>query len=226
MKHINRSVIGLLFSVFILLSLSINVNSSTTIGTSTLPVKEGEIDTWKCTYCSSNWSTFLGVDSKLDVIINRVYKGSYTGINQALIVDASLNYSYKALDSQLTIRVPFYVVYNETLRYIRCLNSLIIPIPINLSLIAEYIILRGDNCSITGNKLDVDYGYNRSGQYTYNSNGFATKFEYKEIGITQYIIKLVSGETMIEFGNYYIIITLITLICGIIIIKKRNRFLK
>ena len=112
------------------------------------------------------------------------------------------------------------------LHYIRCLHSLIIPIPINLVLIAEYIILRGDYCSITGNTLDVDYGYNRTGKYTYNSNGFTTKFEYKEIGITQCIIKLVSGETMIEFGNYYIIITLITLICGIIIIKKRNRFLK
>ena len=56
---------------------------------STFPAQEGEKYTWDCTYCSPNWSTFLGVGSKVEVNINRIYRGSYMGAGQALIVNVT-----------------------------------------------------------------------------------------------------------------------------------------
>ncbi|GAG80656.1 unnamed protein product, partial [marine sediment metagenome] len=92
MKHTNKFGKILFSVVFILLFLPFNAKCNATIGDSTFLADEGDIYTWKCTYCSPNWSTFLGVGSQVDVNINRIYQGSYMGVGQALIVDVTLNY--------------------------------------------------------------------------------------------------------------------------------------
>jgi len=221
MRSTNKFGIILFSVVFILLFLSFNAKCNATIGDSTFPADEGDIYTWKCTYCSPNWSLFLGVDSQVEVNINRIYQGSYMEVGQALIVNVTLNYYIKATDYHMSINFPYYIVYDEIFHYKRIVHCFIVLTPINLTLIADYIIRSGDNCSIQGNYLNVDYGYNRTGHYLYNLNGFATKFEYREIGITQYIIKLVRRKTTIDLGYYYILFSIISIISIGIFTKKK-----
>ncbi|GAG87603.1 unnamed protein product, partial [marine sediment metagenome] len=180
MKSITKSGIILLNLVLILLFIPFNAKCTAIMNDSTFPAEEGEIYTWKCTYCSPDWSTFLGVGSEIDVNINQIYQGSYMGVEQALIVNITLNYYINVTDYHYSINFPYYLVYDEIFHYMRIVHCFIILTPINLTLIADYLNRSGRNCSIQGNYLNVDYGYNRTGQYFYNSNGFATKFKYME----------------------------------------------
>jgi hypothetical protein len=105
----------------------------------------------------------------------------------------------------------------------RILHCFIILSPVNLTLVADYIIRSGDNSTVQENILNVDYGYSQTGQYTYNTNGFAEKFEYKEFGITQYILKLVSNNISIPFGDFYITFSVIGIIYLVYFINKRHK---
>ncbi len=229
MKPTAKSEIFLLILIFNLLIFPFNAKSTAVINDSTFPADEGEIYTWKCTYNSPYWSTFLGVGSRVDVKINQIYQGSYGGAEQALIINVTLNYDINATDYHHSINFPYYLVYDEIFHYMLIVHSFIILTPINLTLIADYIIRSGDNASIQGNYLNVDYGYNRTGQYLYNSNGFATKFEYMELGITQYILELVGREPTIDLvgreptidlGFSYILFSIISIIFIGISVKK------
>lgn len=202
---------------------SINGKCNTTYA---FPADEGDKFTWKCTYCSPNWSVFLGVGSKVEIHINQIYEGSYMEAEQALIVNVTLNYYYKASNSYATFTFPYYLVYDDIFHYMRILHCLILLSPINLTLVADYIIRSGDNATIQENVLNVNYGYSQTGQYTYNANGFAKKFEYKECGITQYILKLGGNNITIPFGYYHFLYIIIVTISLAYFINKHQKSLK
>ncbi|MFW9821151.1 MAG: hypothetical protein ACFFE5_16220 [Candidatus Thorarchaeota archaeon] len=140
------------------------------------PADEGDKYTWKSTYCSPNWSVFLGVGSKVEININQINSGSYMEAEQAYIINVTLNYYYKASNSHTSFTFPYYIVYNETYHYMRILHCFIILTPVNLTLVAEYLFRSGHNSTIQGNIINIDYGYSQTGQYIYNTNGFAEKF--------------------------------------------------
>jgi len=202
---------------------SVNGKCNTTY---TFPAYESDKFTWKCSYCSPNWSIILDVGSKVEININRIYNGSYMDAEQAHIINVTLNYYYKASNSQTSFTFPYYIVYNETYHYMRILHCFIILTPINLPLVADYIIRSGDNTTIQENVLNIDCGYSQTGQYTYNSNGFAEKFEYKEFGITQYILKLGDNYISIPSGNFSFIYFVIGTISLAYFIKKRHKHIK
>ncbi len=191
----------------------------------TFPADEGVGYIWKCTYCSPNWSVFLGVGSKVEININRIYNGSYMDADEANIINATLNYYYKASNSHMSFTFPYYIVYNETYDYMRILHCFIILTPINLTLVADYINRRGDISTIQENILNIDYGYSQTGEYTYNANGFAEKFEYKEFGITQYILILVGNNISIPSGNLIFLYIIIVTISLTYFINKRQKHL-
>ncbi len=220
MKNSRKFLIILLYFSLFLSTFSFEGKCNTIY---TFPAEEGDKYTWKCTYCSPNWSIFLGVGSKVEININRIYNSSYMEAEQAHIINVTLNYYYKASNSHKSFTFPYYIVYNETYHYMRILHCFIIVTPINLTLVAEYIISSGDNPTIQENVLNIDYGYSQTGQYTYNSNGFAEKFEYKEFGITQYILKLVGNNMSISYGNLYISYCMIGIISLILFINKRYK---
>jgi hypothetical protein len=206
--------------------LSFNVVNGKSITNYTFPAREGDKYTWKCTYCSSSWSIFLGVGSKVEININRIYNGSYMEAEEAHIINVTLNYYYKASNSHNSFTFPYYIVYNETFHYMRILHCFILLTPVNLTFVADYITRSGDNSTIQGNILNIDYGYSQTGQYTYNTDGFAEKFEYREFGITQYILRLGFNNISISLGNYYFMYIIMFIVIIAYFTKKRRKHLK
>ncbi len=124
------------------------------------------------------------------------------------------------------INEPFYLVYNKSLNFIDLDSLFILPIPLNLTMVASFIELNwGKNCTINGNTLIVDWGLGTGiiQKYNYDSHGFATSL-IQEMNGTKYLeYSLISvGGQDIPFGNYFIIPSIISI--GLIVIFMRKRF--
>ena len=234
MKKIKKSIILAFSIVLIFSSFSSKGWCSTTIDDSTYPVAEGDIYIWKCTLCDPSWDLIAGVGSYHSITIDRIYRGSFFDphpinggfIKYALIVDVTEERYLKGLDQHDIWEEPYYVVYNKSLHYLYLEDAIsrIVPIPLNLTLIAESMeSSRGISCTIDGNTISYEHDPEEFSEYTFNSNGIATTWRYIANSTTMYRFELGNGEeSTIPFGNYYILISSITLICLVIIIKKRH----
>ena len=87
--------------------------------------------------------------------------------------------SYSMISTNTTYtNYPEYVVYNQSLHFIELETPHIIPIPLNLTLLAEYYKSLGKNCTVEGNTLIFDDGVVRE-QHTYNSDDILTNYRWK-----------------------------------------------
>jgi len=98
---------------------------------------------------------------------------------------------------------------------------------LNLTLIADYYKSIGETCEVDGNKLTFLNG-NEKKEYTYNSNGLLTKYEWKSSGNLAMRWQLVgAGDDSI---NYLILIPIIggisVAVIATIIIIYRKKFRK
>lgn len=198
----------------------------TTIGDSTFPAEEGDTYTWVCTYCSSDYSETFGIGSYMNFTIERIYQGSYMSISDALIVDVIQGRFIKATNTHQSWSEVYWVVYNSNYGQIYLEDLLyIVPIPLDLPMIAEYIESSyGGDCEITDNQIIYDEGSGEVSKYQFNSNGFVTAIIYEEDN-TMYLKMELNGGTdsKISFGNHYILLSV--LITGIVILifnKKRK----
>lgn len=222
MKKIEN--IGILF-LATLLPLSflstIGIGAST-VGNSTVPVYEGDFYRWNCTYCDPYFDPVLGTGSWINVTIDQIYQGSYLGVPYALIVNATYGQYAKGPDIHFVNDADFYLVYNNTLNYLYLSRYFILPIPVNLTLVHDFIENGGNNCTVLGNDVAIDYGMGRVDTFTYNSNGFAYIMK-STVNSSTFIFSSESEgpDEKIPFGNYYIIPSIICIIVIVIISKKR-----
>ncbi|MCK4286593.1 MAG: hypothetical protein KAX18_10345, partial [Candidatus Lokiarchaeota archaeon] len=154
--------------------------SSTTLEDSTVGVEEGDSYTWENYYIYPTdlliWGCCVG--NKITLKIEIIYRGAYLSIDHTLIMNITEG-SYSMISTNTTYtNYPEYVVYNQSLHFIELETPHIIPIPLNLTLLAEYYESLGENCTVEGNTLIFDDGVVRE-QHTYNSDGILTNYRWK-----------------------------------------------
>ena len=218
-------IIGL--TTFLLLSsLSPKVLGSTTIEDSTFPAEVGDFFSWKCTYSHPAYYSILGDDSYQNITIDSVYRGSSSEggfIEYALIVDVTEGRYYAGLHQYDIWQESPYIVYNKSLNHLYMEDTInpIVPIPLNLTLIADTV---GD-CTIDGNTITWNTDPEEHREYTFNSTGIATSWKYIENSTTVCIYRLENGngeELAIPSGFYYILPSICAVVCLIIIVKRHN----
>lgn len=174
----------ILLTLSVLSSLSSNAICSTTIGNSTVSVEEGEVYFWQWDYIDFFIQPFTSLrhGDSVKFTIEKIYRGAHESINHTLLMNITIE---ENMSGGTTIsNRPAYIAYNNSLYYIKLQSHdsirphpMIIPIPLNLTLIAGYYESIGENCIIEGNTLI----FVRSGmtdEFTFNSDGILTKYEY------------------------------------------------
>ena len=222
MKKYTKLGILFLTSLLMLSPLTILALGDTTIEDSSFPADEGDIYKWTCTYSHPSY-TDIEKGSWWNLTIERIYQGSYMAIPNALIVNATKGSYNKGQNSYSSSNEPFYLVYNKSLNFMETDYFPIVPIPLNLTFIHNFIELKTLlDCTIEGNTIIIDWGSGAKQKYNYNYRGIATSF-IQEMNYTKYLEHtLVSaGEQEIAYGNYYIIISIISVAIIVIFLKKR-----
>jgi len=223
MKKYAKLVIVFLTTLLALNSLMTITLGDTTIEDSSFPADEGDLYKWICTYSHPYFTGVIEKGSWVNVTIERIYQGSYMAIPEALIVNATIGKYNKTANYYSTYNEPLYFVYNNSLNFMETVTFLVVPVPLNLSFIHNFWETKiGKDCTIEGNTLIVDWGSGTIEKFNYNSHGFAASF-ITEMNNTKYLEhSLVSaGEQEISYGNYFIIVGIVS--AGIISIFLRKR---
>lgn len=233
--RINKKIMLIFCTALIALSiLPTNALCQTTIGDSTFPAEEGDFFSWKCTYSHPTYDWFLGDGSYRNITVDRIYRGSasiygWGFIEYALIVEVTQGKYLAGLDQHDSWAERPYIVYNKSLNrlYLEDTINPIVPIPLNLSLIADAVHCT-NTCTIEGNTITLPFsGPDNSMEYRFNSNGIATSWKYILNSTTVYIFKLENGEEqIIPSGLYFILPSVSTVFCLVIIIKKHSFYRK
>jgi len=203
----------LFFSFF-----SHNAISATTIGDTTFPADVGSKYTWKFTYPAEAKGAKFTFTSEL------IEKGVHNTID-ALIVHCTIRGYIPTFGWNTLENNSLYMAANNTQNYLAFENyviaPVIIPTPINLTLVAEAMF--ASNYSIVDNTIIENYGGGRSDEYTYNTKGFCTKAISKEDGIMLSKLVLDTGDAAIPFGNYFLIFMVIGVVALVYLKKQKIR---
>jgi len=183
----------IILTISVLSFLSPNAISSTTLEDSSVSVEEGEVYTWQWNYVSVfiHFLVYARAGDTLKLTIENIYRGAHQSINHALLMNITMVENFIVEGMITTTNRPTFVAYNKSLHYIKLYRPYIIPIPLNLTLIAEHYESVGENCTIEGNKLIFDSGVNQD-EHTYNSDGILT--EYAWISNNNLVMRMVLME--------------------------------
>lgn len=99
------------------------------------------------------------------------------------------------------------------------MGPVIIPTPINLTLVAEASYAY--NYSIVDNTLFFYYDGGYSEEITFNTKGFLTKAIYGGGGLSELSFVLATGEAAVPFGNYFLVFMVIGLVV-LVYLKKQK----
>lgn len=223
MKKYTRLGILFLITLLTLSSLTVITLGDTTIEDSSFPADEGDFYKWTCTYSHPIYAGNTEKGSWWNITIERIYQGSYMTISNALIVNATVGQYVKGINYFSSYNEPFYLVYNNSLYFISTDTLLILPIPLNLTMVAYFIELDWSvDCTVDGNTLIVDWGSETIDKYNYDSHGFASSLT-REINNSKYLeYSLIgAGGQEIPYGNYYIIASIVSVAFMVIFVKKR-----
>ncbi|MBY8990702.1 MAG: hypothetical protein KGD58_08120 [Candidatus Lokiarchaeota archaeon] len=226
MKHLKKIILVLLCTTLFVLPFISSATCVTTQGDTTFGVDEGESLIWTTTGGAPEYS-----GHRFNLTIQDIYNGSHMTVDSYMI-NATLRYYNKTADSWLIyINNAFYVAANETQNFIDYESTvsmgglyLIIPTPINLTMIGEYAVSTGFFVSylVEGDKLTLEGAILGTYILTYNSDGIVTKLVAQIFGVTMVVMTLgLGGGDDIPFGFSFLIFALIT-IAGLVYLKKRN----
>jgi len=200
--------------------------SDTTIGNSTIPVKEGDFYEWTCTYASSTLAGILEEDSWYNLTIDSIGQGSYFVLTHALVISATLGMFVKGLNLHSETNFPYFLVYNASLSSIYyAWEPVIVPNPTDLVLVKVFIEVEwGVPCYIVTNTMTVDLGSGSIMKYWYSLTGLLGNFRLIVNDTIQWKFTLTSSPEggQISFGNYYLVITFICI--SIIALSTKKRF--
>ena len=216
LKNVKKVIIGL-FTIFFFFSFfSLNAISATTIGDTTFPADVGKTYTWKAT------SPADMKDTKLTYTIESIDQGVYNSID-ALIVNCTITLISPTGGSLTKENNSIYLAANNTQNYLYFVKyvwgPVIIPTPINLTLVAE--ACNAHNYSIDDNTIILNYigGYRE--EITFNTNGFLTEAIFGGGGISELSFVLSTSEAAVPFGNYFLIFIVIGVI-ALVYLKKQK----
>lgn len=227
MKYFKKFIL-LLIGLLIFSSISNrNAVCDTTIRDTTFYPETGDTIKW-------SYRVLLGVHNKLELKIEDMYDS-----NPYFMIDGTLRY-YNATSKEWTIRLDntYIMSANETLDYVHY-NSfllerafiLLIPIPIDLIMIGEYLIAsmyystyRIEQYTDHGN-LHIDEGLGVYYRLTYNSNGLLSDLFIWVSGYSDpvLLIQILYGanDAFIPYGFHFLIFTSIGII-GLVYLKRRT----
>lgn len=212
--------------LIIFINLPKNAFSNTILGESVFPAEINDEFTWETVNATESW--YLEVDYIRFTVAN-IYNETNNDKNY-LFVNYTLEYYHKISWVPGYIN-SFYMAYNKTLNFINWSaegfqhgNLFLFPTPVNYSLIGEAIKIAGFfDYSISGEKVILDYGNNTTIELTIAPSGISTIIERITNGTTIYRWELNTEEIIIRvpFGNYYLIVLIISVMSLVIVKKKR-----
>ena len=228
MKFANKILVLVLLSSIIFYSFLPKTLGEITLGDSTFPLDKDESITWKSVnatepyYEEIEFIRFSATD---------VYNASLNG-NRYMIVNYTLwvYHNFAWIPKSLEDVNAFYLSYNSSLNFLNWSKVvyleayvLVVPIPLNLTLISSAIIDKGFlNSSINGNKLILDYNFSTV-EATFNSQGFATTLEKKTNNTTIFKWELITDDIIIiiPLDNYFILFIIIGIVSILMIERKK-----
>ena len=220
LKNVKKVIIGLFIIFFFFSFFSHNALSATTIGDTTFPADVGKTYTWKMTYPSQ------AKGYKFTFTSESIEKGVHN-TKEALMVNCTIRIYNPSLGWSTNVDNELYMAANTTQNYLAFeeywLYVVIIPTPINLTLVAEVLksIEYAYNYSIVDNTIILNYGDEYSDEYTFNTEGFLTTHVQKYEGVMTSKLVLATGGDAIPFGNYFLIFTVISVI-ALVYLKKQK----
>ena len=213
---IAKKIITSLFIIFFFFSFfSHNAISATTIEDTTFPADVGKTYSWKVTYADESKG------AKLIYTIESIEKGVHNTIDALIVYCTIIGYPPEGGSVDLANN-SLYLAANKTQNYLAFetywWGPVMIPTPINLTLVAEAI--HAYNYSIVDNTIiETDMEY--SSEYTFNTKGFLTTVVAKEDGIMIWKCVLDTSEAAIPIGNYFLIFIVISVIT-LVYLKKQK----
>ena len=221
LKNVKKVIIGLFIVSLFFSFFSHNAISATTIGDTTFPADVGKKYTWKAILPDEIKGT------KLTYTIESIDQGVHNSID-ALIVYCTIIIIAPNGGSLTKENNSLYMAANNTQNYLNFVNhvwgQVIIPTPINLTLVAEdvggskYALIY----SIVDNTIILNYQDGISEEYTFNTKGFLTIVLSKDDGIILSRAVLdTGGDDAIPFGNYFLIFMVISVI-ALVYLKKQK----
>jgi len=211
LKNIKKVIISLFIVFFFFSFFSRNAISATTIEDTTFPADVGKSYKWK----SNDGLTMTYTIESID-------QGVHNSID-ALLVNCTFTGYHSSVGSVTLDNNTLYMAANNTQNYLAVetywWGPLIIPTPINLTLVAEAI--NAYNYSIVGNTIIDNLGDGDSEEYTFNTKGFLTKKIIKVGGELLFKVVIVTGEEAVPFGNFFLIFTIFSVI-ALVYLKKQK----
>lgn len=233
MKFANKTLVLVLFSSIIFYSFLPITLGETTLGDSTFPLDKDESITWKSVnatepyYEEIEFVRFSATD---------VYNASLNG-NRYMFVNYTLwfYHNFAWIPKSLEDVNAFYLSYNSSLNKLNWSKVvyleaylLIVPIPLNLTLISKTIKDYGVlNSTINSNKLILDYYNSTKIEVTFNTQGISTVLEKKTNNTTIFKWELTTDDIIIiiPFGNYLILFIIIGIVSILSIERKKIKLL-
>ena len=216
---------ALCFLIFFI-NFPINSFSNTVLGESVFPAEINDEFIWKTVNATESW--YMEVDYVRFTATN-IYNETNNEKNY-LFVNYTLEFYHKIAWVPEYIN-SFYMAYNKTLNFLNWSaegfqhgNLFLFPTPVNYTLIGEAIKKGGFfNYSISGEKVILDYGNSTTIELTIDPSGISTIIERITNGTTIYRWELNTEEIIIKipFGNYYLIVLIIS-VMSLVIVKKKK----
>ena len=217
LKNVKKTITSLFIVFFFFSFFSQNAISTTTIEDTTFPADVGKSYKWKITYPDDVKG------QAMTYTIESIDQGVHNSID-ALMVNCTFTGYHPSVGSVVLENNTLYMAANNTQNYLAFetywWGPLIIPTPINLTLVAEAI--NANNYSIVDNTIIENKGDGDSEEYTFNTKGFLTKGIIKIDGVlfTKYVLDT-GGDAAIPFGNFFLIFT-VTSVIALIYLKKQK----
>ncbi|MFX1321648.1 MAG: hypothetical protein ACFFAQ_08390 [Promethearchaeota archaeon] len=212
MKNYKKSLLFLAIILFLMSFLSHKAVCDTTLRDTTFYPEIGDKFTWNAPG-----------GYKYELTIEDMYDS-----NPYFQINTTLRYYNASISTwQFLMYDEFMVGANETqnlinynIEYVLSAFIFLIPKPINLTMVGEYLITTYyDDYEISGKTLTLDPESFISYAITYNSNGIATKIVATIFGYSV-AITLQNGGNEISFGFNFLVIAVIGVVTLVLIKKK------
>ena len=226
MKHNRIYWLSVLCFLIIFIDFPINSFSNTILGESVFPAEMNDEFIWEKVNATESW--YIEVDY-IRFTVTNIYNETNKDENY-LFINYTLEFYHRISWVPEYIN-SFYMAYNKTLNFLNWSvegfqfgNLFLFPTPVNYSLIGEAIKIAGFfNYSILGEKIILDNGNSTTIELTINPSGISTIIERITNGTTIYRWELNTEDIIIKvpFGNYYLIVLVISVISLVIIKRKK-----
>jgi len=201
--------------------------SNTVLGESVFPTEIDDIFTWETVNATESW--YMEVDY-IRFTTTNIYNETNNDKNY-LFLNYTLEFYHRATWIE-KYENSFYMAYNKTLNFLNWSieglqygNLFLFPTPVNYSLIGEAIKIAGffQNYSVSGEMIVLDYENSTTIELTIDPIGISTIIERITNGTTIYRWELNTEDIIIKvpFGNYYLVVLMISVITLVIVKKKR-----